>query len=190
MKKLIIVLIIGVMLLAGCDNKVTKTNPPTDNNAPSLAAPAKSPSQAPSEQTEEPTPNQPEASVAAPSGDVVAIKEKMFIAQLNDVYLNQDTYLGKTIKFEGMFTQYTWDEQGLTCYLVYRNSPGCCGADGQAGFEVIWPDGSNQAYPNENDWVEAVGVLEEYEEDGYKYLRLALSSLTVLPTRGAEFVSQ
>ena len=55
-----------------------------------------------------------------------------------------------------------------------------------AGFEVIW----SGDYPNNNDWVEAVGVLEKYEQDGYKYLRLNLSALTVLDTRGAEYVSQ
>jgi hypothetical protein len=32
--------------------------------------------------------------------------------------------------------------------------------------------------------------LEEYEEDGYKYLRLALTVLTVLDARGAEYVTQ
>ncbi|QIB68808.1 hypothetical protein Ami103574_05500 [Aminipila butyrica] len=126
----------------------------------------------------------------ASAGDTVEIKEKMFLAQLNDIYLNQEDYLGKTIKYEGMFTQYTWEEKGVTYYMVYRQSPGCCGADGQAGFEVVWPEGASAFYPQENDWVEAVGVLETVEEDGYTYLRLSLSSLTVLPTRGAEFVNQ
>jgi len=122
--------------------------------------------------------------------NVVEIKEKLFIAGINDIYLNQDDYLGKTIKYEGMFTSYTWAEKGITYYLVYRNSPGCCGADGQAGFEVLWSDEANKTYPNENDWVEAVGTLESYDEDGYAYLRLRLDSLTVKTERGAEFVSQ
>ena len=124
------------------------------------------------------------------NGDMVEIKEKMFIAQLNDVYLNQDDYLGRTIKYEGMFTAYTWEEMGMTYCLVYRQSPGCCGADGQAGFEVVWPDGSSKSYPNENDWCEVVGTLETYEEYGASYLHIILDSLTVKSERGAEFVSQ
>ena len=124
------------------------------------------------------------------NGDMVEIKERMFIAQLNDVYLNEDDYLGKTIKYEGMFTSYTWEEAGMTYYLVYRQSPGCCGADGQAGFEVVWPDGSNKSYPNENDWCEVVGTLGAYEEDGNSYLHIILDSLTIKSERGAEFVSQ
>ncbi len=121
-----------------------------------------------------------------PSGDVIEIKEKMFVAQTNDVYYNPEDYLGKTLKYEGLFDSYDDPDNGQTYYAVIRYGPGCCGIDLNAGFEVLW----NREYPEPNDWVEAVGVLEEYEENGQKYLRLALSSLTVLPTRGAETVYQ
>jgi hypothetical protein len=75
---------------------------------------------------------------------------------------------------------------------VLRYGPGCCGFDGNAGFEVAWDATDREAgpYPGEDDWVEAVGVLKSYEEDGYPYLYLALSSLQVLDRRGEEFVSQ
>ena len=120
------------------------------------------------------------------SGDVIEIKEKMFIAQTNDVYFNAGDYLGKTIKYEGIFSVYEAPETGKEYYSVIRYGPGCCGIDANAGFEVIW----NDSYPEQGDWVEAVGVLEEYIEDGYKYLHLSLSSLTVMTERGAEYVSQ
>ena len=130
--------------------------------------------------------NHPDAAVPASSGDVIVIREKMFIAQTNDIYYNTEDYLGKTIKYEGIFKTYYWEEDDLTYHYVIRYGPGCCGNDGEAGFEVAWTGD----YPNQDDWVETVGVLEEYEENGYMYLRLALTSLTVLPTRGAEYVSQ
>ena len=148
------------------------------------------------EWTEHPTSDETATSTAGQDvnqlsdGDIVEIKERMFIAQLNDIYLNQNDYIGKTIKYEGMFTSYTWEEMGLSYYLVYRRSPGCCGADGQAGFEVVWPDGSNEYFPNENDWCEVVGTLDNYDEDGYSYLHIILDSLTIKNERGAEFVSQ
>ena len=123
-------------------------------------------------------------------GDMVEITENLFLAQLNEVYLNQDDYIGKKIKYEGMFTQYSWEETGMTYYLVYRNSPGCCGTDGQAGFEVVRPEGSDMTYPAENDWCEVVGTLATYDENGQSYLHIVLDSLTVLDARGAEFVSQ
>ncbi|MDR1133833.1 MAG: hypothetical protein LBL05_06685 [Synergistaceae bacterium] len=125
--------------------------------------------------------------VASFAGDVVEIKEKMFVAQTNDVYINPDEYLGRTIKLEGMFG--LDNEVSPPVYYVFRYGPGCCGYDANAGFEVAWGD-EKTAYPDENDWVEAAGVLENYEYDGEPYLRLALTSLTVKAERGLERVEQ
>ncbi|MDR0904643.1 MAG: hypothetical protein LBN00_00475 [Oscillospiraceae bacterium] len=127
------------------------------------------------------------AELAAPQADnIIEIKEKMFVAQTNEIYINTADYLGRTIKYEGIFQSFILDDIGEPYYSVIRYGPGCCGTDGDCGFEVIW-DG---AYPGQDDWVEVVGVLEEYDEDGYTYLRLALTSLTVLDTRGEEYVTQ
>jgi zinc transport system permease protein len=153
------------------------------------------------EQPSSPTPSTAQSAFASPSdtspsqnkaeqSGAVEIKEKLFIAQLNDIYLNPDEYMGKTIKYEGMFIQYHWDETNMTYYLVYRNSPGCCGTDGQAGFEVVWPEESDQTYPAENEWCEVVGTLATYEENGQIYMLITLDSLMVKSERGAEFVSQ
>jgi uncharacterized membrane protein YcgQ (UPF0703/DUF1980 family) len=127
---------------------------------------------------------------------VFEIKEKMFIAQTNDIYLNPQDYLGKTIKFEGLFkTEQYAGGSDAPYYFVIRYGPGCCGYDGNAGFEVAWNssdtlDRTRKKYPREDDWVEAVGELKYYTEEDYPFLYLALSSLTVLKKRGAEFVSQ
>ncbi|MDF2844297.1 MAG: hypothetical protein K0R00_2723 [Herbinix sp.] len=121
-----------------------------------------------------------------PTGDVIEIKEKLFIAQTNDVYFNTEDYLGKTIKYEGIFSAYEDPTSGNTYYSVIRYGPGCCGVDANAGFEVVW----EKEYPEVDDWVEVVGVLEEYEEDGQTYIHLVLSSLKVLEERGKEYVSQ
>jgi uncharacterized membrane protein YcgQ (UPF0703/DUF1980 family) len=119
--------------------------------------------------------------------DTVEIREKMFIAQTNDIYINKDDYLGKTIKYEGIFDQSTWRNNGKTYRFVIRFGPGCCPGDAAAaGFEVLW----DKDYPKKNDWVEAVGVLEEYDDAGIPSLRLALTSLTVLAKRGKEKVTQ
>jgi len=129
------------------------------------------------------------SSSAASTKGVVEIKEKMFIAQVNDVYLNPEDYLGKTIKLEGIFKE----EQGYEksyCFVI-RYGPGCCGNDGNAGFEVAWAKEQTRPYPAVDSWVEATGELKSYEEDGYsRYLYLDLSSLNVLDRRGAEMVLQ
>ena len=135
-----------------------------------------------------------EEDLTVPAGVDLVIREKMFIAQVNDVYINRNDYMGKTIKLEGIFL---YGEAGGReyCYVI-RNGPGCCGDDGQVGFEVSWlpPDEvletNRSAYPNRNDWVEAQGELKRYEEFGQGFLYLALSDLKVLDKRGAEFVIQ
>jgi zinc transport system permease protein len=137
----------------------------------------------------------PAAAITA-AGAVIEIKEKMFIAQTNDVYLNPEEYLGKTIKLEGLFKAEQYRESDPPYCFVLRYGPGCCGNDGNAGFEVAWDKearaevSADNAYPSVDDWVEASGVLKTYEEDGYPYLYLALSKLTVLDKRGAEYVTQ
>ncbi|MDR2618132.1 MAG: hypothetical protein LBC62_04595 [Treponema sp.] len=138
---------------------------------------------------QEEAPVHPFVRPAETPGMIIEIREKMFIAQTNDVYLNPEDYLGKTIKLEGLFKQ----EQGIEadyCFVI-RYGPGCCGYDGNAGFEVAWDTNQpDSLYPSVDDWVEAVGVLKSYEEEGYSYLYLALSSLEVKTQRGAEFVAQ
>jgi uncharacterized membrane protein YcgQ (UPF0703/DUF1980 family) len=121
---------------------------------------------------------------AASSEKIIEIKEKFFITQTNEIYYNADDYLGKIIKYEGIFDIYEIPETGIKRYLVLRYGPGCCGNDSMAGFEVVW----DKKYPNKHDWVEVSGVLEQYEEDGVHYLRLAVISLTALPRRGKETV--
>lgn len=121
--------------------------------------------------------------------NMVVIGEKLFIAQVNDIYLNTDDYLGKTVKMEGMFYSSYYEPTDSVYCMVIRFGPGCCGSDGQVGFEVTWSDDSIEM-PAEDDWVEVIGVLEEYEELGNTYLQLNLSSLTVLDVRGLETVTQ
>ncbi len=117
------------------------------------------------------------------------VEEASFLTQVTDVYINTPDYLGKTIALEGLMDVYTYVGNGITYRTVYRNHPGCCGNDGYIGLEVIWED-AEAAYPEKNEWVRAVGVLEQYDDEGYPYLRLRLESIDVLAERGLEFVTQ
>lgn len=128
----------------------------------------------------------PEVVKVPPTGEVVEIKEKMFIGQSDDIYFNSKEYLGKTIKYEGLIQSRYLERDGMTHYYVVRFSPGCCGADGEVGFEVTW-DGE---WPEDGEWCEVAGVLEEYPVKSWTELRLVLTSLTVLEERGEDFVTQ
>jgi uncharacterized membrane protein YcgQ (UPF0703/DUF1980 family) len=117
-------------------------------------------------------------------GETIEIRERMFLGQVNDVYLNTRDHSGKIIKLEGIFMVEEWG--GRTYRFVARYGPGgCCGNDAMVGFEVVWTE-SNKAYPEHNSWVEAAGVLKT---EG-RSMHLDLISLTVLNRRGAEFVTQ
>jgi hypothetical protein len=168
LKKAALVSIAVILLLAGCNN----------NNTSSAAPAAKSAVK--------------EDYSLAPAD--LEIREKMFIAQVNDVYLNSEDYLGKTIRLEGLF-KYAQADDRAYCFVI-RNGPGCCGDDGQVGFEVSWTApgqpsvGITRPYPKVDDWVVAQGVLKEYDEFGFPFLYLALSDLKVLDERGEAFVIQ
>jgi uncharacterized membrane protein YcgQ (UPF0703/DUF1980 family) len=127
--------------------------------------------------------------VANSEDGVVEIREKMFIAQTFEIYLNAEDYLGRTIRYQGFFDKREDELTGETYCFVLRNGPGCCpGVDNTAGFEVFWE--GNENWPKPNDWVEVTGVLESCEADGEKYLRVNLRSLNVLDVRGADYVEQ
>ena len=57
----------------------------------------------------------------------VDITEKMYVAYINEIYVNAEDYIGQTIRIQGMFQAYTDEETGNTYYYVYRTGPGCCG---------------------------------------------------------------
>lgn len=118
----------------------------------------------------------------------VEITDKLFIGQINDIYENSADYMGKMIRMEGILLSYMYDPTNEMVSIVYRIGPGCCGNDGNVGLEVRLKD--SMELPENNAWVEAIGVLEKYTEEGQTYFRLALESLREMEKRGQEIVTQ
>jgi hypothetical protein len=191
MKKIAVLLLLPVFLGIGCDKSTLGFSSQRNQaGTRSVVLPGGGSGEAPPDNSAVSS----AAAVSVPRPGVLEsapleIKEKMFIAQTNDIYLNVEDYLGRTVKLEGLFKMTRYEDMDRTYCFVLRYGPGCCGNDGSAGFEVAW-ETPEKDYPAEDDWVEAVGVLSNYEEDGYPYLYLVLSSLTIKQERGAEFVSQ
>ncbi len=128
----------------------------------------------------------PETLAEETDSDVLEIKEKMFLTQINDIYYNFDSYQDKTIIVEGMYTLlYSWDGS-KRIPGVYRKGPGCCGNDGWGGFFLNY-DGT---LPEENDWIRVTGTPELVVEEGFTLLYLHVASIEVKEERGAEFVMQ
>lgn len=114
------------------------------------------------------------ASSAAAAEKVIEIKERVFVALINEIYLNAEDYVGKKIRLQGVFEIFKDDETGETFYSVTRRGPGCCGSDLNPGFEVVW----DKKYPEPDVWVDVTGKLEIYDGD---YVRLRVTEMSVLP---------
>ena len=126
-------------------------------------------------------------SLLATDEEIIYITENRFIAQTNDVYINTEDYMGKTLQYEGFVMSFFDESTQKTYYYVIRYGPGCCGYDANAGFEILTQDGE---YPADNEWVQVTGVLGTYVEGEYEYLYLDVTDLQVLKERGAETVTQ
>ena len=87
----------------------------------------------------------------ANTNNMVEITDNFFIEQTNDLYLNLNDYIGKTIKIEGLIYSYE-DSNGDICYAVVRNTLGCCGNDGLAVLDIRY----DEDYPEEDTWVEVI----------------------------------
>jgi uncharacterized membrane protein YcgQ (UPF0703/DUF1980 family) len=116
--------------------------------------------------------------------DIIEIEERFFLAQVNHIRRNADEYIGRTIRYEGMFRSFHWPTTG-DFHMVLRHTFGCCGNDGIVGFEVDLSDVDSPPY---NAWVEVVGMLERYDLDGLQILRVVVSSITEMEVRGEEVV--
>ena len=177
MKRLPRILLAAALLLAGCSGG-------QESSSLLYAAPAGSGTGF----ADQSSPTHANPDITADSAGVIDIKEKLFIAQTNDIYINGADYLGKTIRYQGIYANSTdWDDQSDTViHYVIRYGPGCCGYDGEAGFEVRW-DGE---WPPADSWVEVEGTLcEDVFDSGMKVLYLDLDALTVMEERGEEFVT-
>ena len=117
--------------------------------------------------------------------NIIEIDEKMFVTQTNDIYINQEEYLDQTIRYEGIFRISPSTDGQSSSFYVFRYGPGCCGNDGEVGFEVLW-DGDTI---DDDAWVEVTGTLQK-AEDELERLVVNATSLTVLTTRGEEIVTQ
>ena len=117
--------------------------------------------------------------------DVFEITERFFAMQMFEVFIDSENFLGRTIRYEGMFTTLQWDDTGQDFHLVYRYTEGCCMPEEALGLEVYLnnieplPDGA---------WVEVIGVLERFNEGGQSFLRLDVVSLIEKDERGMELV--
>ena len=106
--------------------------------------------------------------------DIHVISDRFFSTQIIEIVLNEDDFLGRTIRYTGMFISIHWPVTGNYYYFVARMGDDCCGAGGFIGFEVNLND---IPYVEDYTWVEITGVLEVFSDEFRENLRLDVISM-------------
>ena len=106
--------------------------------------------------------------------DIHVITDRFFATQMMEIKLDTGSFLGRTIRYEGMFSSHLWE--GDLIYIVAREGENCCGPGGFLGFEVYLNDINSVP---DYTWVEVTGILEEIYEAGFGYfLRINAVSMS------------
>jgi uncharacterized membrane protein YcgQ (UPF0703/DUF1980 family) len=114
------------------------------------------------------------------------LKDRLFVQQVRDIYLNPQSYGNKIIQIEGFFGKYT-DENKQERYEVFRKTAGCCGDDGTAGFEFVYK--KEKLGFKENEWILVEALVKERVIDGYDHIYLeAISVVKKDKGKAKEFV--
>lgn len=142
------------------------------SEAPAQPTPPPPVSQNP--QKTEPPP--PEAAPPADGVDVdlTVLSSTMVYAEVYNIMMAPDQYLGKIIRMTGLFTVYQDPEtQEIYCGVIVQDATACC----SQGFDIIMPEGLSYPddYPPAGTEITVQGELQadrSTEEEGLLFLQL------------------
>ena len=140
------------------------------------AFPAVSP--APEEEIENPAvdlqPDSQEAPTVSVDVDLTTLSSTMVYAEVFNMMMSPDDYIGKTIRMAGIFTVYQDPEtKQVYCGVIVEDATACCAQ----GFDLVMPEERSypQDYPAPESEITVVGILQAdrtMEEHGIIFLRL------------------
>lgn len=146
--------------------------PQPNDNAPETAAAASS---------SIPLPEEVDSSVVLSSidgvdVDLTALSKTMVYSQVYNMMFYPENFIGKTIRMEGIYTEYFDQATGkryLACFIM--DATQCCsqGVEFELTSDYTYPDD----YPTEGDTVVVQGVFDVYEEEGANYCTLRNSEI-------------
>jgi len=102
------------------------------------------------------------------------LKDRLFVQQVQDIYLNPRNYTDKIVQIEGFFEKYI-DGNKQERYEVFRKTAGCCGNDGRAGFEFVYKE---KLKFNMYEWISVEALVKEGSENGEDFVYLEAISVT------------
>ena len=111
--------------------------------------------------------------------DITQLSSTMAYAELYNIMVNVDSYLGKSIKMRGSYKAFLSDLTNLYYhFVVIGDVAACC----EIGMEFIW-NGEHKYpddYPAEDSRIEVVGVFGSYEVLGQTRYYLAIDHISNL----------
>lgn len=112
--------------------------------------------------------------------DLTVLSANMVYAEVYNMMMYPDDYLGKTIKVSGPYYPLFYDGTGnYYHYVMIEDALACC----QNGMEFIWDEGEHvypDEYPKQDDVIEIVGELKSYKEEQYIYYYLDVDEIVIL----------
>ncbi len=103
--------------------------------------------------------------------DLSSLSSTVVYAQVYNMMYYPENFVGKTIRMEGLYSDYFDQAKGKHYFAcIIMDATACCsqGVEFELTDEYVYPDD----YPGEGDTVTVEGVFEIYEEDGYNYCTL------------------
>ena len=116
---------------------------------------------------------QPEIDISTLGGpggvdiDLTRLSSTMVYAVVNDMLMEPDPYMGKTVRMNGAMAVYKDEDTGKIYYAcLISDATACCAQ----GIEFTTTDEySPDDYPAEGENLAVVGKYDFYEADGYEY---------------------
>ena len=130
------------------------------------------------EETENPAadlqPDSQEAPAVSVDVDLTTLSSTMVYAEVLNMMMSPDDYIGRTIRMTGIFTVYQDPEtKQVYCGVIVEDATACCAQ----GFDLVMPEERSypQDYPAPESEITVVGTLQAdrtLEEHGIIFLRL------------------
>lgn len=110
--------------------------------------------------------------------DLTTLSSTMVYAEVYNMYMYPDDYIGEIVKMEGTFYVLEVEETGMRYFsVIIEDALGCCaqGVEFELAGDYAYPDD----YPEIDSVVTVIGEFETYEEYGTLYCRLKDATLTI-----------
>lgn len=168
-------LLLGMLCGCGAASGAPAAGPESETiSEASGNIPANTPEKDEASQTQTPLSS---AGSGAEPVDLTALSSTMVYAEVYNMLVTPEDYVGRTVKMQGQFAVYEDTENDAVYYAcVIADATACC----QQGLEFVlsqdlkYPDD----YPELGSEIVVTGTFELYEENGYQYCHLVNSEMT------------